>query len=211
MEEKERAERQQLWEQIEASEKQEAGRGSARNEKPREFFGDSRSPSQSEEDGEEVQEAGAARTRTQRARRSDWKTRQFFGDSQFPPRSPGDDEDDVEEEEPENAAVSDDDAPAADADEEDADADEEDAWYVGGTQAFPDMSPLPEEDDDEEDADAPAPNDKPLTPLGCSKCRYASKGCGRCRTMRQCDIDGTPYPWSAAARGGWRAATLPGS
>ena len=150
MEEKERAERQQLWEQIEASEKQEAGRGSARNRKPREFFGDSRSPSQSEEDREELQQAGVARTRAQRARRSDWKTRQFFGDSQFPPRSPGDDEEDVEE--PEIAIVSDDDAPVVEEDEEDADADGEDAWYVGGTQAFPDMSPLPEEEEEEEDA-----------------------------------------------------------
>ena len=177
--------------------------GIREEQKAARVFGDSRSPSQSEEDREEVQQAGVARTRAQRARRSDWKTRQFFGDSQFPPRSPGDDEEDVEEEEPEIAIVSDDDAPVVEEDEEDeedADADGEDAWYVGGTQAFPDMSPLPEEEEDEEDADAPPPNDKPLTPLGCSKCRYASKGCGRCRTMRQCDMDGTPYPWSAAAR-----------
>ena len=118
--------------------------------------------------------------------------------------------------------ISDDDAPVEDAEDdaptpvieeddaptpviEEDDADDEDAWYVGGTQAFPDMIPEDDDDDEEEDEDesnedeaaAPPPSrDKPLTPLGCSKCRYASNGCGRCRTMRRCDMDGTPYPWS---------------
>ena len=224
MEEKTRAELaakrdysdQQLWEEHEASEKIVASRG--RPTRDRKAKNARFSPSQS--DQEEDQDVGVARTRAQRARRSDWRTRKFFGDSQFPPsQSPGDedeDEEDEDEEDDDAVVVSDDDAPVEDAEDdapapvvEEDDADDEDAWYVGGTQAFPDM--IPEDDDDEEDGDesnedeaAPPPpsRDKPLTPLGCSKCRYASNGCGRCRTMRRCDMDGTPYPWSAAARGG---------
>ena len=69
-------------------------------------------------------------------------------------------------------------------------------------------SPAGEDEFNEDEAAPPPPSrDQHITPLGCSKCRYAAKGCGTypkpgCRVMRQCDIEGKPYPWTVAGRGG---------
>jgi hypothetical protein len=174
---------QRLWDEKEARDAAgAAARRSKRRRKPRKFFGDSQFPSQSqgdeeeedaeedddaveesdededlsdpEDDSEEEKSEGETGTTPLAKRRAPRlrKPRRFFGDSQFPSQSQGDEEEEDAEE--------DDDADEGEEEDDEAleicESDEDEApWYVGGTQAVPDVPG--DADDDEDDEDAPLP------------------------------------------------------
>ena len=96
------------------------------------------------------------------------------------------------------------DAPPGDSEE---DADEDDA-----AAADDDDAPLPPMDDDDDDdgrlneATGVVRSNQtwtgPLPEIGCPKCRFAAKGCGRCRAIRAHAEFGTPLPWGGTVRVG---------
>lgn len=147
-----------------------AKRRTPRARKPRKFFGDSQYPSQSQQESEEEEEEGQVEASAQddsvdgelgsslsdEEEDANWRT------SPSPPPSKREQRqylqrvDEEDEAADEVVVVADedgahDDAAPVERDEE-SDGDE-DPWYVGGTQAFPDASPLPDEDDSEVDAE----------------------------------------------------------
>ena len=179
---------QKLWDEKEARDAADAtARKSARDRKPRKFFGDSQFPSQSQgdedekdndnemsdsddvsdpdesdEDGTHVKPTGATPLAKRRAPRQK-KPRRFFGDSQDPSQEVDEEdeeeEDDANEDDDDDEAIDVDDAVDDDEDKlEICESDEDEApWYVGGTQAVPDMGAQDEDEDEDSKDDAPLP------------------------------------------------------
>ena len=193
-----------------------AVRRAPRTRKPRKFFGDSQFPSQSqddskeqdeeeEEEDDEDEEDAVVEVSSDEEMENEGPAR-----ASLSPLAEEDEEDDERVEAPaeEDEEEEDDemwyvggtqafpDAPPGDS-EEDADEDDDAA-------ADDDDAPLPPMDDDDDDdgrlneaTGVVRSNHSwtgPLPEIGCPKCRFAAKGCGRCRAIRAHAEFGTPSP-----------------
>ena len=200
-----------------------AVRRAPRARKPRKFFGDSQFPSQSQDDSKEQDEE---EEEEEEEDKEDAAVEVSFDEemeNEGPARAPLSPSAEEDEEDDERVE-----APA----EEDEEEEDDEMWYVGGTQAFPDAPPGDSEEDADEDDDAAADDDDaplppmddddddgrlneaadvvrsknswtgPLPEIGCPKCRFAAKGCGRCRAIRAHAEFGTPLPWGGTVRVG---------
>ena len=203
-----------------------AVRRAPRARKPRKFFGDSQFPSQSqddskeqdeeeeEEEDDEDEEDAVVEVSSDEEMENEGPAR-----ASLSPLAEEDEEDDERVEAPAEEEEEDDDddemwyvggtqafpdAPPGDSEE---DADEDDA-----AAAADDDAPLPPMDDDDDDdgrlneaTGVVRSNHSwtgPLPEIGCPKCRFAAKGCGRCRAIRAHAEFGTPLPWGGTVRVG---------